>query len=402
MMRPNELAELTKETVASASQSKTKERNAKQAVGILIILLIAVGIILLIKGIYKQYSLEVARRAFPDSTLEMNGGERSFPSDTLTPITQEILNGYTLTRVQTGAINTDNLFSCINAKGEDGSLIYVSGVDMGDLQADLRQYSVAYYNVLGVMKVDYDEVVSDSGYFDGYHAEYSAGILHVKGMQGRTTQYVQNYRIHLNSNLQAFFSIATMDKALLPDGKKLAEEIMRIALSYNSALSRGYTKSYTEPETNVDYSVDVPYEDSVYKQEGSVSFNDIVSEKTTLPNGDVTWIQDGRTYIETVNFDYTLCLRAAYSELRVEYSWMDITDTPDTIFILSPDGTTYQPTSYEADGRAVFRIENAAAGDWILSVRNDKSLGGANVDFWEQSEWELLQEGSHENMLEED
>ncbi len=354
---------------------KKKKRGIRQIIGLIIglSLIIFVGI-----KLAETLSLELVRDVMPKGVLSKDGGAAVYEKQELNTeqIDYESFSPYLLyaTGQGVGEYRSDVYASCNSDAVRD--ITFFCGDDAGDIKDNIAQYSDMFYLAFGRRTISYASILKEEGSFDGYSAIYDAGRLRIN-KDSKHDLYVLSYRIYLNRDMgNKWFVCFTSKKDAIADAKLLLDYMTKQLLDASKIV---------EEET-----------DSVFPGEVSqVSANDIgntrVTDKQILENGDKVWQQGDITVRETVNFDYLLTLETPYKLLHVSYEYVDITQVPDSIILISPENKIYQPSEVEQmTGTVTFLVEDAQPGKWTLSVRNSSSLGGAQILFMEEEKWRDL------------
>lgn len=363
-----------------------KDGSALKKIFFYMILLLIIVLIILFIGskLIDMVRLESLKETMPSNVLAQGLTAEYFPADSLNELDLDGFHDFRLMQEGQGFAEFNNNAYAYCCSDNMHNIVFFSGADQGSAINNIKKYESFFYLYLGKHTLDYDEVSYDNGYFNGYHTEFSAGRLRIKHTMN-TDIYVMSYRIFLNNKLNnVVFTAFTTNIDNIMEAKSLLDYATKSLTDTKQAL-QNIQDGVTGSASNVYNAADVTY---VPRKDAS---SPDITDKDYLANGDVSWQQDGMQVIQSTNYDYKLELENPYDCLHVSYVYMDITQVPDSIILIDPNGVAYEPTSIEQyKGEITFKVNNAVKGTWILSVRHNTSLGGSSVEFMEQSKWDKL------------
>lgn len=405
-------------------QGKTKEEMLRAHIGLLFCALIVLMILCTSAIGFLNYLAEenmtMPSAALKEETtyVEMAEGE-SLPSmkEVISQIDKYQI-GTATTQVE---LNTTQKVWGIYTVTDLEMEIAIAGIEEEESVSDavLSTFANAGIYQFGDLNAIYREKSSTTGSLNGFYTSYTAGKISSDNDYGKKERYIMLYKIKLGEGKNIGIAAFSEDADKLGEAKECLDMLsyyltceLEIAksektakqlenqkektlstVSENGALTTGGTKSSTYYNTaKMSSDTEKAYEagQAIEKVNGMYSAL-TPNDYTDVPDSDTQKVKvvGDATIIKDVNYDYTVSLVSDYECLRVVYNYIDVNKSPNSVILISPSGNYYYPDEEESGfGEVVVYVENAAAGNYILSVRSSESLGGSFVTFSEKSEYE--------------
>lgn len=215
------------------------------------------------------------------------------------------------------------------------------------IEDELNDRFASYFlDSIDIPKAVWTDVISDTGYINGYQAEYHTGYVQITTKMHGYLYYGAAYEIKMKGlpNLLLYVCCDSIDS--LQSAKNVLDSMICTLLPYNE-------ESATESEISTE------------EPQKETSDNEAVGGSATPSDSETARVENGVTVYSR---DYTLYVNEAYDDgLYIVFNWVNALDSPVKLVAISPSGQEIEhDADLSEDGEWVFVFDSCEKGTYTL------------------------------------
>lgn len=227
-----------------------------------------------------------------------------------------------------------------------------------------KRLSTYAMDTIDIPSVEWDDVISDAGYINGYQASYHTGMAKVETHMHSYLLYGVMYEIFTDGDYNLMIYVSTDSREKLAGGKEILDSII-FMMQHQDELVTG-DEEIENTESSIETDEDVGATESVAPTlENDISMSDTEDNSYIMENGTIVSNENG---ITVYSKDYTLYVDEAYEDgLYITFCWINFEIEPIDMYVIAPNGRRYdRDTSLSRSGEWVFVIPKSEAGTYTI------------------------------------
>ena len=380
-------------------------KEIKRQLIILTVLAVLLGIFILFLGLFKTPDLK--ELVIPAGNLSNS----LFDSQNTTYVANDSYPGKYLCSYIPYSIDTVNVDGAV----VDTSIVYPAGsyyFYYSEVKKEEKTSNCVGRQFAKVLNFDYDPeqvlvetMQTESGFINGFGAEYQVVHLRVPGSDGKDRDaYLTTYRLSIvdSETYDLIIGVATgtLSSESLEGAKQLLDSIIptvQFDKNLNKELTDAAEKAQREAEEEAKKSTNEAEEQAKEQQDLLSKMNDTYAQNSSSDNAESpSQTIPGNVQSQSPVTDSTrqlitdeartadaggdsktlgILLKSDYANLIINVKWTNVGNSPSSIILMDSAGqTTYKPESI-GNGMAVFNMGETKAGVYIVKVTGYENSG---------------------------
>lgn len=276
---------------------------------------------------------------------------------------------------------------------------YVAFISEFKSDIDISSLLIAQLGKIYLLNVDeakcsVQPYIRESGYINGYAAEYRADAMYITDNVSENVVYIEGYVIKISNNYSVYISTASMEA-----GKK-AFEIMRneaknmvYTLRFSQELADERKKASEEVQSQIVLGTDTTADDTKISNfvKGSISTDSGISTTESTSNevagNQQETIRSNDTQVTQESGIKTNSLMISpqvdYLSSTVEVTYTETTANITNMVITDLDGNKIASGDVKTPGTIVFENADYKKGSYLIVIMSESDIGDCSSKFLE-------------------